>query len=442
MTPRPIAADPLRFSRRRFLFAAAAAACLARPLSAAAGAPAAKAWYKGNVHTHSLWSDGRDMPELVADWYKSHGYQFLIVTDHNILQEGVHWADVGSTAERKERFDLFRKQFPDVKVETREGKDPKTGKMVPQATVRPLAAYRGQFEEPGKFLLIHGEEITDSCTLANKRKVQVHMNTWNLTALVPPQHGKTVRETLVNDLAAADKQGAAQKPPTLTVLNHPNWGGVVPVEDFQDLPNLSYFEILNEVISGPDNQGDAKRLSTDRLWDVALAARLGRLGLGPIYGIAADDSHAVTGRGGCWIVVRAADLSPESLIAAVKAADFYASNGVRLKDVQRGPGRYAVAVEPEDGVTYTIQFIGTLRGYDRGKEEAKDAAGALLPPTERYSPEIGKVLKEVKGTEAAYTPTGDELYVRAKIVSSKPKTNPDGKGLTEIAWTQPMVVGK
>src|ERR1043165_3179003 len=45
-------------------------------------------WWKGNLHTHTLWSDGDDFPEMVVDWYKSRGYDFLALSDHNILQEG------------------------------------------------------------------------------------------------------------------------------------------------------------------------------------------------------------------------------------------------------------------------------------------------------------------------------------------------------------------
>jgi len=44
-----------------------------------------KRWFKGNTHTHSLWSDGDAAPEHIADWYKSHGYDFLVLSDHNIL---------------------------------------------------------------------------------------------------------------------------------------------------------------------------------------------------------------------------------------------------------------------------------------------------------------------------------------------------------------------
>src|SRR5436190_2840484 len=55
-------------------------------------------YWKGNLHTHSLWSDGDDYPEMIADWYKSHGYHFLAMTDHNRLSEGERWVD--STGEK------------------------------------------------------------------------------------------------------------------------------------------------------------------------------------------------------------------------------------------------------------------------------------------------------------------------------------------------------
>ena len=48
--------------------------------SALAADPAAAfRWWKGNLHTHSLWSDGDDFPEMVADWYKRHGDRKSVV---------------------------------------------------------------------------------------------------------------------------------------------------------------------------------------------------------------------------------------------------------------------------------------------------------------------------------------------------------------------------
>ena len=40
-------------------------------------------WFKGNLHTHTTKSDGDADPEWVANWFKEHGYDFLVLSDHN-----------------------------------------------------------------------------------------------------------------------------------------------------------------------------------------------------------------------------------------------------------------------------------------------------------------------------------------------------------------------
>jgi len=40
-------------------------------------------WYKGNLHTHTTNSDGAWSPQRVAEEYRSNGYNFLFITDHN-----------------------------------------------------------------------------------------------------------------------------------------------------------------------------------------------------------------------------------------------------------------------------------------------------------------------------------------------------------------------
>jgi hypothetical protein len=42
-------------------------------------------WFKGNTHTHTVNSDGDSTPDEVVRWYREHGYQFLVLTDHNYL---------------------------------------------------------------------------------------------------------------------------------------------------------------------------------------------------------------------------------------------------------------------------------------------------------------------------------------------------------------------
>ena len=44
-------------------------------------------WYKGNTHTHTTESDGDTPPEEVALWYRDHGYNFLVLSDHNVLTD-------------------------------------------------------------------------------------------------------------------------------------------------------------------------------------------------------------------------------------------------------------------------------------------------------------------------------------------------------------------
>jgi len=49
--------------------------------------PSESNWYKGNTHTHSTNSDGDSKPEKVVQWYMDHGYNFLIISDHNYVTE-------------------------------------------------------------------------------------------------------------------------------------------------------------------------------------------------------------------------------------------------------------------------------------------------------------------------------------------------------------------
>ncbi|MCL7452952.1 MAG: CehA/McbA family metallohydrolase [Anaerolineae bacterium] len=41
-------------------------------------------WYKGCLHVHSTLSDGLLSSDEVLDWYRSHGYHFVALTDHHV----------------------------------------------------------------------------------------------------------------------------------------------------------------------------------------------------------------------------------------------------------------------------------------------------------------------------------------------------------------------
>ena len=50
--------------------------------------------YKGNVHSHSINSDGTESPTTVGEWYRDNGYDFYTITDHNMLTSDPGVSDI------------------------------------------------------------------------------------------------------------------------------------------------------------------------------------------------------------------------------------------------------------------------------------------------------------------------------------------------------------
>ena len=101
--------------------------------------------------------------------------------------------------------------------------------------------------------------------------------------------------------------------------------------------------------------------------------------------------------------------------------------------------RLTLQIEPQRGVTYTTQFIGTRSGYDRSSTPVLGTNGQPLRITRVYSKDVGAVLAEIRGTKPSYKFKGNELYVRAKVISSRVKPNGVFPGEREVAWTQPII---
>ena len=69
-------------------------------------------WYRGNLHTHSLWSDGDDYLEMIAKWYKQKDYDFLCFTDHNVLANRERWTDVLKNKGGQKAYDKLKASMP------------------------------------------------------------------------------------------------------------------------------------------------------------------------------------------------------------------------------------------------------------------------------------------------------------------------------------------
>lgn len=430
----------MRITRRGVLLGMATVFC-ALHLAAASAADPPPQWFKGNTHAHSLWSDGDAFPEMVADWYKSHGYQFLALTDHNILSRGRH----ATLMQRKP------KPIPPVALETyrrRFGKDwVQTQGEGASLAVRlaPLDECRAQLEEPGKFLLIESEEITGGW-----KNSAVHVNAINVDELIMPQKGDNVAATLQADTAAVAEQAKRMRRPIIATANHPNWAWYdVGPEDLAHAAGLRFVEVYNMYPSG-NNAGDAARLSTERIWDVANTIRLGTLRQPPLFGIASDDAHDYhqfgpskpnPGRG--WVMVRANELSATAVVEAMDRGDFYFSTGVTLSELTFDPRAktLTVAVNPEPGARYTIEFRGTLTGVDPAGQPIDVPSPKDKPArtVRKYSPDIGKVFSAFEANKATYKLNGLELYVRAVVLSDRRPASPvAGEKPQQAAWTQPV----
>ena len=371
-------------------------------------------WFKGNTHTHTLWSDGNDFPDMVVDWYKAQGYDFLALSDHNILSRGEKWMKSTAIKSRQKgdgpsALEKYRKRFGEDWVEVRgeEGAE--------EVRLRTLDELRSEFEEEGRFLLVEAEEITDRF-----ERHQVHINALNLEELIPPQKGTSVVDTMRNNLRMVREQAERLGKPIVAHLNHPNFHFSFTAEQLAEVVEEQFFEVYNGH-PGINHLGDETHPGDEQLWDMANAIRLRKLKAAPLYGIATDDSHEYHGGnvspGRGWIMVKAERLEADLLMKALESGEFYGSSGVTLQDVSFRAGIIELEIEGQPVVAYKTQFIGTRSG-----EEA--AVGEELAVSESLQP--------------VYRLRGDELYVRARVTSSRDHPNPSYDGQKEQAWTQPV----
>ncbi|MBN1588919.1 MAG: hypothetical protein JW888_05340, partial [Pirellulales bacterium] len=352
-------------------------AFLLLPVVAAVSAEGASEdrWFKGTTHSHSFWSDGDQFPDMVVDWFKSRDYDFFSLTDHNRIMEGNRWVKLVrqrrpiSEEVLQKYIDRFGADWVEVRGEGSER----------EVRLKTFQEIEKRFAEPGRFLLIQGEEITDRSKAPSSRCV--HINALNLVKLIRPQSGDSAIETMRRDIAAADEQARQMRRPILTHVNHPNFGGYsITARDLAEVPEVRFLEICNNH-NGVCHYGDKNHPSVERLWDLANTLRLIEKKVPPIYGVASDDSHnyhtkspsrAIPGRG--WIVVRARRLETRALLRAMAEGDFYSSTGVELAELDYNPRRRTLHVEvvPKPDTHYTIEFIGTPADLTLPDDKALD----------------------------------------------------------------------
>jgi hypothetical protein len=255
-------------------------------------------WYKGNTHTHTINSDGDSPPDVVARWYREHGYNFLVLSDHNFL-----------------------------------------------TSVDGINAVLGA---DGQFILIPGEEVTDGF-----EGKPIHVNGLAVDRLVEPQGGSSVFETVQRDV---DAIRAANGVPH---VNHPNFIWAITAEELARIRNTRLFEIFN---GHPltNNQGGGGSPGLEEMWDIILSSGtlLYGIAVDDAHTFKDPGNPLVAGPGRGWVMVRAPRLTAADILASLERGDFYASTGVVLTDVVATPQRYSVTITERRTTKYRVQFIG------------------------------------------------------------------------------------
>ena len=321
-------------------------------------------WYRGNTHVHTLNSDGNATPDAVARWYREHGYQFLVITDHEYLTN--------------------------------------------------VSGLNDMLAAAGKFLIIQGEEVTQNVTDPRRggAVLLAHVNGIGVQRLVHAMGdaylggiarmapaGTPIGTTLARNIQEIRGAGG------IAQVNHPNSEWSITPGDLQNVTGWFLLEVMNpgsNDLGGTDDSG-AVGLSTEELWDALLSR--GQI----VWGVGSDDCHDFHEVAGveislsekAWIAVRAKELSKEAIMQAIARGDFYASNGVELEDVSSDAHDISLRIQ------------------------ARTAPANIPPPATRYMTRFigqgGRVLASIAGLTPRYHLRGDEHYVRAVVTDSNGK---------------------
>ena len=255
-------------------------------------------WYKGQLHTHTLNSDGDSTPDDVVRWYREHGYNFVVITDHNYL-----------------------------------------------TSVDGLNALHGADD---KFQVIKGEEVTDR--FGDK---PIHVNGLDPATLIKPPGGNSV-VSMVQNMIDAIK--AARGVPS---VNHPNYGWAISADELAQLQRTRLFEVFN---GHPlvNNVGGGGVPGLEETWDRILSSGklLYGIAVDDAHYFKRPEDTTVPRPGFGWVHVRAQRLEARAIVDALERGDFYSSTGVELQSIDASSKALTIAVKIDRLSKYRIQFIG------------------------------------------------------------------------------------
>lgn len=257
-----------------------------------------KKWFKGNIHTHTNESDGDASPEKVVSWYRKHGYDFLVLSDHNHL----------------------------TMLEYGQGKR--------------------RFKKP---LMIPGEEVSVGL---RGGQTAIHINGIGISRVVEPIDATEVAPTLQANVNAILDAGG------IVSINHPNFTWAFDHRELIQISGASLLEVYNGH-PAVNVYGAPGRSSYEEIWDGVLSA--GKIMFGVATDDSHNyydftPSRSNPGRG--WVMVNAEELSQESIVDALATGRFYSSTGVTLEELELSHNSVSLTIEQAWDNIYTTTFIG------------------------------------------------------------------------------------
>lgn len=82
----------------------------------ALGRPVTLADIQGDLHTHTLWSDGRDATETVVRTARALGYRYLAITDHSPSAKASRVLTIERLAEQAKEIAALRASYPEITI--------------------------------------------------------------------------------------------------------------------------------------------------------------------------------------------------------------------------------------------------------------------------------------------------------------------------------------
>jgi hypothetical protein len=319
-----------------------------------AGAPIS--YLRGSTHVHAKPS-GDSTTEIasVIAWYEQHGYDFIVLSDHNRVTE------VGGDT---------------------------TGKVAVRAPESGL-------------IVLAGVELTFNPSVCLPQdvdmKCRIHVNAIGVTKRPIDKIEWADRETDQRLAMYARALTTTQDLGGIAQLNHPQWQWGMQADLLTELGRRGYLlvEIANRQFDNW-NAGDLTHPSMEALWDAALTAGV------DIWGVASDDAHDYEenggGRypaGGGWVMVRAAR-DPDAIKAALAAGHFYSSTGVTLSRADHAGHELIVEVDASSAGDHAISFVSDGKLLD-----AVTARSARIEiPAGRY---VRAVVRRLSDNAMAWT---------------------------------------